>query len=394
MFRVRDPTASLDNEIDVVIVMQVSVWLLAGLWLAIYLRQRGNWNALHWGKLQTLSLIFIGILGLSTISSVAPSLTAFKVFQMLVSMMFTLVFVERYGTEQCLEKLFWFSFVLCVAVGILAIVAPELVNDVTETGATRLRGELIAPTGAVSMLAFILLVGWMRHLGKPFFIGALLVTLTLLILSLERTAYVAIVAFILLAWWNSRGTSAAKWIMAGVLIPFGLFMAFGGMDLLAGARSSESVWTLSDRVGLWAYLSALTMNKAPWTGLGYYSASRLYGPEYNPGLGTAHSMFVEAFVGAGLPALIALIVLVIVLIRYGMKMLSRKGSNYSTVTVSLLVGVLLYGVVGAAMETGAIAITFWAVISIVSVHFQKKTAAEEEPNIVIVHNQSLTDDAV
>jgi hypothetical protein len=131
MFRIRDPTASLDNEIDIVIVMQVSVWLLAGLWLAIYLRQRENRNALHWGKLQTLSLIFIGILGLSTISSVAPSLTAFKVFQMFVSMMFTLVFVERYGIEQCLEKLFWFSFVLCVAVGILAIVAPDLVNDVT-----------------------------------------------------------------------------------------------------------------------------------------------------------------------------------------------------------------------------------------------------------------------
>ena len=42
------------------------------------------------------------------------------------------------------------------------------------------------------------------------------------------------------------------------------------------------------------------MREAPLTGLGYYAASRVYAPEYNPGLGNAHSVFFEVLVGGGI----------------------------------------------------------------------------------------------
>jgi hypothetical protein len=179
-------------------------------------------------------------------------------------------------------------------------------------------------------------------------------------MSLERTAYLAVFVFVLMATWKRSGSKMAIWTTSGLLLATVIFLFSGGMMLFGQFRDSESVWTLSERLGLWAYLSALTISKAPWTGLGYFAASRLYGPEYSEGWGTAHSMFIEAFVGAGFPALIALIVLCCMMAVYAFRVFFRSDTPFGLTSAGLLFGVILYGAVGAQIEAGPLAMAFWA----------------------------------
>ena len=57
---------------------------------------------------------------------------------------------------------------------------------------------------------------------------------------------------------------------------------------------------MSDRIPLWQSLMAVVMREAPWTGLGYYAASRIWAADFNPGLGNAHSTFFEILLGGGI----------------------------------------------------------------------------------------------
>jgi len=133
---------------------------------------------------------------------------------------------------------------------------------------------------------------------------------------------------------------------------------------LSEYRTSEGIWTLSDRLGLWAYLTGVTLTKSPWFGLGYYSASRIYAPDYNEGLGTAHSMFIELLVGGGLVSLL-LFFLVCALMTYQTIRLARKRPRLMDITaVSLFVACFAFGFVGSDIDSGPVGVTFWSLSSI------------------------------
>src|SRR2546429_4729771 len=55
-----------------------------------------------------------------------------------------------------------------------------------------------------------------------------------------------------------------------------------------------------------------------------YSASRIYGPEYNPGLGTAHSMLLEVLAGGGVLSFALLLTLCVTLSRYAAGLLYAR----------------------------------------------------------------------
>src|SRR5580704_7705803 len=88
--RERDPVASLRGDIDAVVILHVVVWVAAGLWVFYQMRFyfQDKSKPLKFGLAQCLGLGLIGILGLSSLISVAPFLTIFIVYQMFVSMMF------------------------------------------------------------------------------------------------------------------------------------------------------------------------------------------------------------------------------------------------------------------------------------------------------------------
>ncbi|MGH7870245.1 MAG: hypothetical protein ACREP9_22035, partial [Candidatus Dormibacteraceae bacterium] len=107
-------------------------------------------------------------------------------------------------------------------------------------------------------------------------------------------------------------------------------------------------------------LVGVTMVRSPWVGLGYFSASRILGPDFNPGMGTAHSMFVEVFLGGGLISLIPLVMLC-VLLSIGAFHLLKKGRTQLEFTTGVLFFVTLaLGAMGADIASGQVAIAFWS----------------------------------
>jgi O-antigen ligase len=369
MFRIRNPQESLEGTIDYVVIFRLLVEIAGALWVLYQWRKRcreGKGTGYLPFKLRTpqkLGLAVIGSLSLAIAVSAAPSLSAFKICEMLVSFSFTAMFIEIYGIKECLDKIFLASTLMCLVITACLLVAPDLVLFTSETGAPRLRGELIAPTEIVAVFALILLVGRAHKQSGLWFLLFLAFFGILVAFSLSRTAYVILAIFLALYLWKWKKRMYTYSAAAILLIMF----LFDLVPSLNSYRDAGSVSTLSDRFGLWAYLTGITLQKSPWIGLGYYSASRIYGPEYNEGLGTAHSMFFEAFVGGGLLGLAALVLLCFVLGIYAIRLLRHRYSQ-TTFTVSMLfVATLLFGSIGGDFGYGPLGITFWSLSAMVPI---------------------------
>jgi len=359
-FRQRDPTASLRGDIDAVVILHVLVWVVAGLWIFFQMRFyfQANAKPLRLGLPQKLGLGMVAALGLSTFVSVSPLLTAFMVYQMLISLMFTTVFVELYGVEACLRKLFQANAALCVATSVVAIVLPNLVFVTTETGALRLRGDYIAGTEGIALFCLLLLLGGGQKVSKIVYGFLLSLSCVLLVASLSRTAYLALFFVFLLVLFKRPRSKPFRRFACTFGGAAALGLAFGLTPALSEYRDPGSVSNLSDRLGLWTYLSHVTLQKSPFLGLGYYSASRVYGPQYNAAMGTAHSMFFETFSGGGFPATSLLVILCVVMTVYAMRVFRQNTELSFTVPILFLVTVML-GFIGATLDAGCVAITFW-----------------------------------
>jgi O-antigen ligase len=138
-----------------------------------------------------------------------------------------------------------------------------------------------------------------------------------------------------------------------------MLYTYNRLPNLSRYRDPGSIANLDDRVGLWRHLANVTFAQSPWFGLGYYSASRIYGPEYNPGLGTAHSMFVEVLLGGGVPSLVLLGALCAVLFASAARLLWKRNDGFSFATASLFIACVLFGFMGEEIDSGPVAIGFW-----------------------------------
>jgi hypothetical protein len=93
--RARDPLASLQGEIDWVVILHIMVWLIGALWVARQLfrclvveRKPVFFTWIHF-----LAVLLSALLGLSLIKSPGPLLTLFRALQMLVMILFALMWV-------------------------------------------------------------------------------------------------------------------------------------------------------------------------------------------------------------------------------------------------------------------------------------------------------------
>jgi hypothetical protein len=364
-FRERDALASLRGDIDAVVILHVLVWVVAGLW--VFYQMRFNFQEKHESMglrlPQKLGIGLVAVLGLSIFVSDAPALTGFMVYQMFISLMFTTIFVERYGVESFLRQLFQASAILCVAIAVACFAFPDLVIVTTETGALRLRGDYIASTEVVALFTLVLLIAKVPKMSKPLYLLFFILSCTLIVVSLSRTVYLILFAMALLALLKQGSPKSFRRFAYVFGIALALLVGFGMVSNLKQYRDPESILTLSDRLGLWAYLSNVTLEKSPWLGLGYYAASRVYAPQYNSELGTAHSMFVETFLGGGLVALTILFILCIAMSAYAIRAF-RQGAPCSFELAVLFLATLMYGFIGASIESGALGITFWSLAAI------------------------------
>ena len=366
--RIRDAGASLRGEIDWVVLLHVVVWALAGLWVLLQLGKRfqAKRPLLRFNGPQVLGLALIFCLSLSIRKSAAPALSAFKVYQMLVCLTFTQVFVKRFGVRISLNAMLLGNVLLCISIAICAFMAPNLVWTASDFNPdpSRLYGELIAPTGVVSVLAIILLLTVIRRPLKPLPMSLLALLFALLVLSLMRTAYIAALVFFALVFLKRPNIKPLRRFTCLLVALTAILYAY---DLLPGVshyRSPETIATLSDRIGLWRYLAAVTLNQSPWLGLGYYSASRIHGPEYNPGLGTAHSIFLEVLSGGGVLSLVMLVALTAALATSAARILILTKDRYSFAASSLFIACLLFGCLGDEIDSGPVAICFWCAAAI------------------------------
>ena len=359
--RSRDPLASIRGDVDAVVVFNLLVWGVAGLWLGYYMlvgMLEGQPRFRFWLP-QKIGLALILCLGVSAVVSAAPALTLFKVYQMIVMLLFSLVFVRRYGVEACLHKLFLGSALLVISIAVSALVAPSLVLY-----GSRLTGDMIAPAGSVSALALILLLTSCPRLRMTTFLVLFMLFVIVLVFSRTRSAYAVIIGVLASGLFIRPKIRALRGLSVAVLAVMPILLISGLVPQLTQwvvrDPDPKSLSTLSDRTGLWTYLADVTLTKSPWIGLGYYSASRVYGPKYNPGLGNAHSAFMEVFVGGGILSTAVMILLCCVLLTYAIVLLCRQSDRFSFATSSLLVTVLLLGQVGEAIDAGPVGFTFWS----------------------------------
>jgi len=361
--RIRDGDASLRGDIDGVVILHVVVWAWAGIWLfyQVWRHPQSRRRMLQFSLPQKVGLAMVFCLALAAGVARAPALAAFKIYQILVSLGFMHVFVQRFGRRWSLKAIFWCSALLCFAVAIGAFLSPDLVwfSSDFNPDPSRLRGELIASTGVVSSFAIILLLTGVRKIWRA--VPALLVALflALLVLSQMRTAYVVVSVFLALALVKRTDmTLLRRFAFLSCVLTLTLY-AYHWLPSLSQYRDPGSIADLDDRVGLWRHLAGVTFTQSPWLGLGYYSASRIYGPEYNPGLGTAHSMFLEVLLGGGVLGFALLIALCTVLSVWAARLLYSRRDGFSFAVVSLFIACMLFGFMGEEIDSGPVAMCFW-----------------------------------
>lgn len=382
-FRVRDSEASLYGEIDLAIVVQLLVWSFAGIWVAYSLYRVKAIRTFALSRAHVLGIGLIVLLACSTFVSLAPPLTAVKVYQMAVEFLFTWLFVERYGYEKTLRRILWASAILCVAIALGALVAPEFVSDISETGSFRLRGG-IAGTNSVSAFALILLIVIRRRrLGLSGAIGFLFFAI-LQFLSLTRASWLALAVVFAITAIKRPRIQGLRWVYASIIFGMIALMA-GGLAQISKFRDPDSVYDLSDRLGLWTYMSDAVLSQSPWFGLGYTAATRQLGLEFHPDLGSGHSMFFDVFIGGGIVSLSVFGALLFALGIHGSKLLRLTNDSCCFAVCSLLLYILIMGSVGESIDTGPFGFTFWTLVSLLPL-LAHKFAAERASGIRVSHS--------
>ena len=364
-FRLRNPSASLDYTVDWVILLQLVVWSIAGCWV---LYNRNAWSGSNvpkrwrFSELDLLSILLFALLSLSVMFSEAPAFSAFKIYQLVITFAFVTLFARAFGVYELLNTLFFGCAVLALADIVAAFAMPDLVFVVSELGSLRFRGDLLAQTGEVSLIGLLLLLTIKSDLPKVKF-GFWALTLGgVLVFSLARTSYLAVFLVVILAALRPPQIPVLRKFL--VLLLMTLPLVFGTLlSALNTQRQAEDIWTLSDRVGLWSYLVDATVTQGPWFGLGYFAASRIYGPEYNPDLGTAHSAFVEVYAGGGLVSFAVFLCIWILLAKkVGKLYLSRPG-RIGFAVVALLCAALFLNAMGGELQADSAGFSFWCVLA-------------------------------
>jgi O-antigen ligase len=363
--RLRDPTASLDSTIDWVIVLQIMVWLVAGCWVLLnssILSSSTSYEHSRFTKLEMISVILFFFLFLSIFFSEAPAFSAFKVYQLIITFAIVTLFAKRYGVPELLNNLFIGCGILAVADIVAAFVMPNLVFVLSELGTIRFRGDLIAQTGTVSVIGLFLLLTSKSDLPKGQFAFWALIFGIVLVFSLTRTSYLAVFVVVLLAAFRRPPIAVLR--RAVTLVLMILPLLFGVLlDALNAQRQAEDIWTLSDRLGLWTYLIDVTLQRGPWLGLGYFAASRLYAPEYNPALGTAHSAFMEVYAGGGFISLAVFLAIWIVMAIQITRLYLARPARIGFAVVALFCAAFFLNAIGGELQAEPAGFCFWCVVA-------------------------------
>jgi len=379
--RVRDPLASFAGEVDWSILLNIAIWGLGAFWVFHQFNAyKLNYKPLpSLNVIQKLALLFVVSLSLSTLVSPIPLLTAYRVFQILIMVLFGFFWVNRFGSELTIKHLSVGYAVLGLAIGASALFTPQLVF-----AGNRLRGDLIANAGGVAVMGLIAFLSYPTLKNRAVYIFLLLLFSAILVLSLTRSAYIAALFFLLLAIIRRPVNTPLRRSIYLVLslIPVALIFQWFPIIVSWIIRDPASLATMSDRIPLWQVALEETFNSSPWLGLGFY-ANRVVLMSYNPGLGTAHSAFVEVLSGGGLVAFLPFIIMFVLLLFSMTKLFILYGKRPVIFTVvGLLCSALITGLVSEEMVVASPAsFTFWMLVSLIPMITKKLQLGFKESRI-------------
>jgi O-antigen ligase len=242
-----------------------------------------------------------------------------------------------------------------LVVGLLATVGMKVVLSLALAGspeawwsATRFMGALGSPNpmGAAAGLAYLLIVlhgwyDWPRTRARAALALAGLVATVALTATRSVSATAAtLTALVILtpvsrvreAGWRERATWAAT--AAVLLLPLLLVLSGGEA---APARLSTPAESIDLRAGWWAMLLQ-AISRQPWLGYGAGSTPWL-GLSGTPPWGTsAHNLYLEAAIWAGIPAAIAMALFIVALLVA----VARSGRLDSAARIGLAIPALFY----------------------------------------------------
>jgi O-antigen ligase len=185
----------------------------------------------------------------------------------------------------------------------------------------------------------------------------------LLAASRTRNAYVAFIGFVLIGFVYGRRLPVRKLFLLVVIIALSVALA----DVLSPTvdylvRERDSIDTMSDRLPLWEHVTAVVMRESPLIGMGYYAASRIVAPQYNPGLGNTHSTFFEILVGGGIIGAVLYVLLCAILVWFAVRLLLlAPGEPMAVATAGLLFVALAMGITTpASVQPGPLGFAFWS----------------------------------
>lgn len=362
--RIRDATASLRGETDAAILLRLFVWGAAFVWLIArlypFLLIRGTVPRMSLP--QVLGGVLAIVLAAGIYLAPGPQLTAFAVYQLLVMLCFSWLFVRLYGPDAQVRYLFWGCFLLTIAILCAWMFMPELV---VRRG--RVRGDLIGPAGALAAMGLTIILTGVVRLRRGLFLLAAALFALLLIAAQTRTAFAGflVVAAVGLLFRYAGPMRKFYAVTVVAVLLAGLFgvLSVGGDYAI---REEQSLSTMSDRIPLWSHLVGTMIDESPAIGLGYYSASRVLGPQYNPNLGNAHSAFVEILVGGGMVGGIVFFLLYAILIGYaGLLLLFGRDSPLAFAVVGLFLITFVMSVTNTeGVQGGPVGFTFWSITAL------------------------------
>lgn len=364
-FRTRDVMASFRGEIDWVVMLNLIIWAVGALFIFKNLfKKKGSISIPKFNYVEGLGLLFACTLALTIFLSPAPYLTAFRVFQIFVMLLFAHIWVRRFGVDITLRYLLIGYILMGISIIVAAFVQPKLVYVVSYPNTLRLRGDYIANAGAVGAIGLVILLSypvlrphWTLLFGSLF--------TYILLESRTRSAYAAFIIFLLLLLLKSPKVYSLKLLKYGLVLAIPLVLIFQDPILSFLIREEQSLYTLSDRTRVWSFLANLVLSESPLLGLGFY-AERIYTLQVNPGIGTAHGALAIVFIGGGILAICAYGLLLLGMLSLAIKSFLRKARDPKVFTLlSVLLGVLAIGLISEetviATPTG---FTFYMLVSL------------------------------
>jgi len=356
-FRVREGGAGVTEGLDLALIIQIGVFIAVGFYLLLQGRK------IQLDLPQKLAVVLLGTFFISAFHSEYPAYTIFRAFQATVLFWFSASFVERFGVREHARWILWAGIVTCLLVLLCIPLNPDAVLEYSETGFPRLRGIGVAGTGEVAPLLFVVA---MAHRHTLRWVSVIL-SGALAFFSLSRAAWlsVALVMALVVVWrpkvWSLRLSKIA--VVATALIA--LFANASGF-IENFREPPDSLVDLTGRPVIWATVADAVWTGSRWIGYGHSAASRVLTWDLDPGLGSAHSIFMDAFAGSGLIGLGIMLVLTLS-VAVGCWKASRLAKTPDVFAVCALSAVVVaLGIIGGDVDTGPFAFVYWALPTLVS----------------------------